>query len=40
MLVYSVWTCLKAMTQSKTLKEEPSQKKLQKNYNNDKYNLW
>ena len=33
--VYTVWACWKAMTQSKTLKEESSQK----NHYNDNYNL-
>ena len=35
-LVYTVWACLKAMTQLKTLKE----KSTNKNYNNDNYNLY
>ena len=33
-LVYTVWACLKAMTQSKKLKEESSNK----NHNNNNYN--
>ena len=35
-LVYTVWTCLKATTQYKTVKEEASQKK----HNNDNYNYY
>ena len=36
LLVYTVWACLKAMTQQKTLKEKSSPK----NHNNDNYNYY
>ena len=36
LFVYTVWACLKVMTQQKTLKEESSQK----NHNNDNYNYY
>ena len=35
-VVYTVWACLKAVTQSKTLKEKSSNK----NYCNDNYNCY
>ena len=35
-LVYTVWACLKDVTQSKTLKEKSSNK----NYCNDNYNCY